>query len=306
MDQTLRKHGQHLALRLGALAEAGSQHAAQLLTDMQDEPDEGQLQRARTALDRLTAPVVLQPGIFSYGTGIGSDVALASLLPGAERARAALALVAAAQEPDLAVNRGQRVLGAAQLASPVPDRLPADHVRSLFETALAAAAAAPQPSPADLATAGFGHPLAGGQVTMSDIDLRPQWTLLAARAAVTAAEFGQVRQQIIALLALDTGDSAWYLAQALRVLPAATLAGAAPLLAIHPHWAVRSVAALAWAADTDPDSMAALGAVFARDSDPRVRRALADGLAAQPPSTRSQEAHDLLAADARYSVRRLN
>lgn len=305
LDEALLRHGRHLAPRLTAIAQAGSRHAAQLLADMQDEPDEAQLQRARASLDRLTAPVVMEPGVISYGTGAGSDAALVTLLPGPDRARAARALVEAASGPEPAGNRAERILGAAQLAAPLPDKLPPDEAQSLLETALAAAAAMPQPSPADLAMAGLGHPLGAMRFTMGGVDLRPHWTLLAARLAGTPDELGRVREQILALLPQITGDEAWYLAHALRALPADTLARDAPLLAAHSHWAIRSVAALAWAADTDPAAMQAVGAVLARDRDPRVRRTLAEALSDQPISGPTEQARVLLAADVRHSVRRL-
>ena len=140
---------------------------------------------------------------------------------------------------------------------------------------------------------------------MGGIDLRPHWTLLAARLADTPRELARVHEQILTLLPQTTGNDAWYLAHALRAIPPGTLAHDAPLLATHPHWAIRSVAALAWAADTDPPAMPALGAVLAHDPDSPVRRALADALAGQAASDRTQQARTLLAADVRHSVRRL-
>jgi hypothetical protein len=216
VDETLLRHGRHLAPRIAAIAEAGSRHATQLLAEMEDQPDEAQLQRARASLDRLTAPVAVNLGVVSFGTGAGTDAALVTLLPAADRARAARALVQTAAGDEPALNRAERILAAAQLAAAhLADKLPPSETQPLLETALAAAAAPPQPSPADVALAGMGHRLGAIQLTMSGIDLRPHWTLLAARLATTPDELGQVRDQVLTLLPQTSGGEAWYLAQAL-------------------------------------------------------------------------------------------
>ena len=90
-DEALLRHGRHLAPRIAEIAQAGSRQATQLLADMQDEPDEAQLQRARASLERLAAPVTVEPGRISVGTGAGSDAALVTLLslPGPRYSRPA-------------------------------------------------------------------------------------------------------------------------------------------------------------------------------------------------------------------------
>mgnify|MGYP006182971309 CR=1 FL=1 len=96
--------------------------------------------------------------------------------------------------------------------------------------------------------------------------------LLAAALARTPNQKNQVRAHAINLLGLD--DASFYCVRALQILNPPDLINDVPLLAVHQHWAARSLAAITWAQNTPIDP--AVGMFLATDADPRVRRALAD------------------------------
>lgn len=131
-----------------------------------------------------------------------------------------------------------------------------------------------------------------------DGDSRTAGALLAARLARTPQQRDQARA---AALRLIVGDGDGDATRALQVLHD-DLARDIPYLAKQ-GWAMRSLAAIAWAsaADADPQT----GDLLARDPDPRVRRAFANAIARTSSAPHINSVRGSLMADPRYSVRRL-
>jgi hypothetical protein len=111
---------------------------------------------------------------------------------------------------------------------------------------------------------------------------------------------GKVRSAALALIGTD-GDADWGVTRALQVLHA-DLEREVPYLA-GLGWALRSLAAISWAASDNLDS--ALGVALANDPDPRVRRTLASALAERSADARTAAARERLHHDPRHSVREL-
>jgi hypothetical protein len=279
--------------RLVDLAAAGSSDAAKLLAHAQ--PDEVPAEAAEAAAAALSAALTSGPGRYSMGTNAVDRSVVARALPPDRRAELIREQLRRARSPyEYASNRRQYLLAAANLADDLPDQ----DVDELVALALEEVAS-PAPSEADALSSAFRHPLGAMQMNVGG-DSRPAAALLAARLARTPQQRDQARTAALRLIGAD-GDSDYYVTRALQVLQD-DLVRDIPYLAKQ-GWALKSLAAIAWARSSDADPQA--GVLLAHDPDPRVRRALADALARTPPTPRTDPAREALQADARHNVRRL-
>lgn len=287
---------EHLQLtrdRLVDLATAGSSDAAELLAHAH--PDDVAGDATQAAAAALTAPLTSGPGHYAMGTDAVGKSILARVLPPDRRAGLIREQLRRVRSPhESAQNRSEYLLAAANLA----DNLADTDVKELLPLALDEATS-PASSDADGLTSAFGHPLGAMRIALAG-DSRTAAALLAARLASTAQQRDQARAAALRLIGADS-DSDYYVTRALQVLQD-DLARDIPYLAKQ-GWALRSLAAIAWANADDSDPQ--IGGLLAGDPDPRVRRALADALARARPTPRTDDARDTLHADPRHSVRRL-
>ena len=144
------------------------------------------------------------------------------------------------------------------------------------------------------------HALSAMRMTSSKPDSRPSAALLVARLAHTAEQRKVARDTALRLIGRDE-DSDLSVTHALQVLKD-DLETELPYLASL-GWGLRSLAAWSWAALPDPDF--GIGENLARDTDPRVRRALASALKEGAGGGSKSQVREILAQDLRYSVRRL-
>jgi len=247
------------------------------------------------AADKLSAPLTNGPGHYSVGTGAVGYSIVAAGLPAARRAELVERQLERARSPhEAARDRSSYLIAAANLAFELDD----DEVERLLPQALDLAADPPE-SQADAMLGQFSHPLGAFRFSGSH-DSRPAAAFLAARLARTPEQRDSARRASMALISADGQDSV-HATRALQVLQD-DLERDVPLLA-GLGWPLRSLAAIAWAGSDALEP--AIGERLASDADPRVRRALADGLANRPADDRTAGARGILAADPRHSVRRL-
>ncbi|MEV4816161.1 hypothetical protein [Micromonospora tulbaghiae] len=291
----IRLHGEHIRPQLTRLADAGNHIAAQLLLLLaeQHDPDEQQLARARSAARRLAAPSTNTANDISFGTPAVSDSLLARLLPAEERItliHAQLDLVRAPYE--LVWDRRDYLIAASNLAEGLS---PADNDAVFAEAMILVRDTTPSDADRILQPDAL-------QIQSTTIDIRSAALLLAASTARTDDQRELVRRQAFTLL-VQQPTAAPFVVDTLHALRPENLGELATLLATHPEWAIRALGAQAWVHDIGVDDD--LGPTLAHDSDARVRRALAQGLAGQPVTPRIRPVYDILVGDVRYSVRRL-
>ncbi|MFJ8010803.1 ATP-binding protein [Streptomyces fagopyri] len=303
----LRQYGQGRIEQLSVLARDGSWAAVDALAYLADTtqdghpPSEERSTQATQALARLTASRAHTPGRIDFGTGeaVGRDATQIRVLPEPERVVAIRALIDRGKGPEAAFDRADCIDAAASIATSLTQDAP---FADLCETALQAADHDSGPNAADLALGGMNHQLSIFRLNLASTDIRAHWLLLAAVVARSSEHAERVRERILLALPAPADDGGYRLAEALQFLPREAVAPHAPLLAAHPHWAVRSLSAILWAGHTE--ALVQLGALLARDPDARVRRTLATEVAKRT-DLRSGAVATLLAADPRHSVRRL-
>lgn len=152
------------------------------------------------------------------------------------------------------------------------------------------------PSQVDILNASMTSPL-GGMQWGGSLDCRSTAVLAAAYFAHDADEKNQVRDLAIRLIGV-AGEHDSDIANALQVIKA-DLRDIAPLLA-QAGWAMRSIAAIAWARSSEIPLE--LGEQLSKDPDARVRRSLATALR-DHPSAHSEHIRAVLQVDPRWSVR---
>ncbi len=281
--------------RLQTLTTAGNPVATQILALTDTEPTAEDDARAQNAQAALMAPLTSTANQQSIGTGAINQSILARRLGPEERAKLVAEQLERVRSPyENACNKTDYLHAAANLAHDLPE---AD-TTVLLPLALAEAArsAATQPD----AMEGMSHPLGMMHLNFGKHDNRPAAALLAAKLARTLEQREQARNAALALIGAD-GDADRDITSALQVLQA-DLEREVPYLA-GLGWALRSLAAISWAASESLDS--ALGAVLAEDPDPRVRRTLATALAKRSADTRTATTRERLQHDPRHSVRKL-
>lgn len=250
-------------------------------------------EQAEAALDRLTAPLVHQPGVFTEGTNAVRDSLLVRGLPGDRLDPAVSELLRRADDTHVgAADRGDYLIAAANLAP----QLSAAHRDEHF-TAAMRSASAPRSSLPDEWERGFAHRLGGMRVVRNDMDSRERALFLAACMAGDDGQRATVRDQAYELL-IDGGESGYWVTRALQQLGDAMREDIGYLLT--QGWALRSFAAILWAKHGTPVHA---GMRLATDPDVRVRRTLAEALGGAEPVEVRRSVRDRLAQDPSYSVR---
>jgi hypothetical protein len=275
---------------LQRLADNDHHDAAALLATI----DERQIRHedSRAAAQRLQRPTTNSAGRYAEGTRAINDSLLARDLPPDERAACIEALLAKARSPfEGSGNRHTYFMAAANLSEGI-----AEERRQSFFADVVDFVKNPPPSQPDILNASMTSPL-GMMRWDGNLDSRPSAVLAAGFFAHEDGEKGLVRDLAFRLIGI-AGDQDYYLAQALQVLKV-DLAEIAPMLS-QAGWALRSVAAIAWAstATIAPE----VGERLSADSDARVRRSLATALK-KSPETRTANVRAKLAVDPRWSVR---
>ncbi|WP_201359280.1 hypothetical protein [Mycobacterium paraintracellulare] len=276
--------------RLQELADGGHHDArAFLATADQEHVDSEQ---AVAAADRLQKPTGNSLGRYSVGTRAIDDSLLARSLSPAQRTACIDMLLQNARSPfEGSSNRQTYFLAAANLSGGLDEeqrrKVLADIVDFIGN---------PPPSQPDMLNASMTNPL-GAMRWDGNLDSRPAAVLAAAFFAKDADEKNQVRDLAFRLIGV-AGEQGRHLADALQVIKA-DLNEIAPLLA-QAGWAMRSIAAIAWA--KTPSMPPELGERLSKDPDARVRRTLATAIR-DSPSTHPDQIRAVLQADPRWSVR---
>jgi hypothetical protein len=252
---------------------------------------------ANERLAAATAKRVHVGGVQRFGTGYGRDVALVRVLGEAEQERFVDGMIEAALDAaEPAPNRGSALGAASQL---VGELSPGAKARIFVRAIEFARGDHDLTSTADL----FDGPpdlLSRFRFDLGSRSLRSAGLRLAARCARSDEDQALVRE--LALDLLHEGDdlTANHVAHALSSLPPGTIVEVAEVLGAHSSEWIRSLAAMAWAADSDPSP--SVGRRLANDPSPRVRRAMASALRDRPEH---QATREILERDPRRSVRTL-
>jgi hypothetical protein len=291
----VQQHPDLVRDRLTSMTAESNQYAARLLGLITTEPTTGAMAAAAAAANRLATPPRSTPHSVGIGTGAPDQALLARPLPADQRrdlARQQLVHAGSPYEPG--TNRAEYYEAARFLAYDV------DEVDDLFDTAMLHALNR-DPSRGDVLHNSGSHPLSSFRVVGFPVDTRTNALWLAAMLARTGDQKQRVRELAYTLIGSSEGAD-WYVAHTLKALELSDADRDLPLLASQPHWALRSLAALTWAATLE--APVTIGHLLAEDSDPRVRRALASTLstATNPTAT---EVRTVLADDPCHSVREL-
>lgn len=286
----LRKNLRAVSDRLQALADGGHHDAHALLAIGDNEHVNPE--QARAAAERLQKPTGNAHGRYAFGTRAIDDSLLARSQPPEQRAVCIAMLLQNARSPfEGSSNRRTYLLAAANLS----EGLEAADRRRFFED-IADFIENPPPSEADMVNASMASPL-GGMQWGGSLDSRSAGVLAAAYFAHDTGDKNRVRDLAIRLIGV-AGDHDSDIANALQVIEA-DLSEIAPLLA-QAGWAMRSIAAIAWA--RTPDMPSALGGQLSKDPDARIRSTLATAIR-DFPSAHSDAVRAVLEVDPRWSVR---
>ena len=286
----LRKNLTAIQDRLQALADGGHHDAHALLAAGDEEHVDPE--QASAAAERLQKPTGNSLGRYAVGTRAIEDSLLARSLPPAQRAACIAMLLQNARSPfEGSSNRRTYLLAAANLS----EGLEEEDRRKFFADLTDFIGNTP-PSQVDILNASMTSPL-GGMQWGGSLDCRSTAVLAAAYFAHDADEKNQVRDLAIRLIGV-AGEHDSDIANALQVIKA-DLRDIAPLLA-QAGWAMRSIAAIAWARSSEIPLE--LGEQLSKDPDARVRRSLATALR-DHPSAHSEHIRAVLQVDPRWSVR---
>lgn len=278
--------------QLAALAGQRNNHAARLLRLITNEPSAEQITVASAAATRLRRAPNSTAESIGVGTGAPDNAVLAIPLREAERrdlAHTQLQHTHAPYEPSR--NRAEYLEAARILAHDLDD------VDDLFDEAILLASERSS-SLGDVMFSLGSHPLSTFRSIGMITDTRPDALFLAACLARTQEQRHRVRDIAYSLIGSSDGAD-WYITRALQVLDTVDDHDV-PFLATQPHWALRSLAAIAWSRGT---TAVGIGRLLAHDDDPRVRRALAEAVNHSPANHASEEVRELLTTDPCHSVR---
>lgn len=274
--------------KLTALAEAGNDWAQQTLALGDQKNIDPAV--AANALVRLTTPLIHVKGVYSVGTGAVGDSLLIRYLPPDSINTAVTELLVRADHPHLSsYDRGDYLIAASNLAPHLDAAQRAGH----FETAMRLATS-PTPSEHDDLNHQHTHKLGALRMNGMPQGSRGQALALAAALASTDAQREQVRHVAYSLL----GENADYWPTVALKRLGDTVKDDLAFLALQ-GWAIRSLVAILWVEHGEPEH---LGVRLARDSDTRVRRALARALFNQKGETHP-DVRVVLTADPAHSVR---
>lgn len=276
---------------LNELVQDGNQWAKEMLTSYTEADVSSDAVLA--SLERLTKPLQHTPGVYSVGTNAIGDSLMIALLPVAQRTPAITELLRRAEDTRVsAADRNDYLLAASKLVEGLEAT-----TREMFLLEAVRLVSTAEPSEYDAFTSQFEHKLGSLRVHSPDRNISAAALHLAA--CLADGDEQRVELKRLAYQLLGASERSDYLvARALQRLGAIIdndlgfLAGQS--------WTLRSIAAIRWVQIGNPEH---LGEHLAIDNDVRVRRDLAEALAAATPLPVHADAHHILSKDPAYSVR---
>jgi hypothetical protein len=303
MAELLLRHGHDLlrddsirtVAAVGATAAGGSLYAALALVAAEADTSQAE-PLARQRLEVAVAPRVHQPGVHSFGTGLGQTAALVTVLREDDRIRFARAMLAFANDhEEVAQDRQEALVALKGIARRIPD----DVRDELFEQVLPFVEGrhdTPEGDPFFPATA---DPLERFRWSFGDPALAPTALMAAAALARGPEQCSAVQRNAMIQLRDATDEHTNSIAVALASLPPQMVTVPLEFLASHPsHW-LRALAAVIWAQRTDQPEE--IGVALAGDWSRDVRGSLARSLRS---GSRYERVHAILSDDPRRSIRR--
>lgn len=302
MAELLLRHGRDLlrddSIRTVAAVEeaaaGGSLYAALALVVAEADTRQAE-PLARQRLEAALAPRVHQPGVHSFGTGLGQTAALVTVLPEDDRVRFARGMLDFANDhAEVAQNRREALAALRRIARRIPD----DVRDELFEQILPYVEGRRDSAEGDPAFPATADPLERFKLSLGDAALAPTALMAAAALARDPEQYSTIQRNAMVQLRDATDERTNSIAVALASLPPEAVTVPLEILASHPsHW-LRALAAVIWAQRTDgPEE---IGVALARDWSRDVRRSLAGSL-------RNEDRHDsvraILSNDPRRSIR---
>jgi hypothetical protein len=249
---------------------------------------------ARQRLNAAVAPRVHEPGVLTFGTGLGHTRLLVTVLPMEDRDKFARGMLDFANDrEESAPNRYQALIAVHAIAHDLSDSVRDE----LFEQFLPFAEGLREATDDGLLPKA-ADPLSRFRFSLGEALLAPAGLMAIAALAHTAEQIASVQSNAVTQLRGASEQTANAIASALASLPPEDMTLPLDLLASHPSPWLRSLAAVVWARRADQPSE--IGATLARDSSTHVRKSLAISLQNEP---RHASARAILTADPRRSVR---
>ena len=273
--------------------ELGCQWAREVLVDLFDDVF---MEDSEAALVRLTAPLEHTPGAYEIGTNAVGDSLLVRGLSAEQRDRAIGELLGRTEDTHVALaDRGDYLLAASSLVEGLDERARRSHCEAALRVA-----GAPAPSEFDRMHLDVAHPLGSVHMSFDTGDTPAKALYLAACLAVDGEQHARIKHLAYQMIGPDDRSGYWA-TRALRQLQDTDALNDDLGFLSGQGCAARSLAAAIWARHPSPPH---LGARLATDLDPRVRRALAEGLSKVDPASEQMDVRQLLVRDPAYSVRR--
>jgi hypothetical protein len=289
--------------RLTEIAATGQRMAQLALAEVKpDHPDVATY--ALAARDQILGRPQAVPNTASIGTGLTTLSGLVRFLSVQDRQQCVDKLLSVATDRnEPALNRQEALTALRGLSADLPEPARA----RVFAMAQQFASGTQDGSALDDFTA-IPHPLSAIRINLGSASLRGHGLLLATAVATAPDEYAWARTQIQDLLGSTDGYDLSCAALAATWLPAQAIALDPRTLSTHPVVALRQLAARLWA--RNPGTFADVGARLVSDSDPDVRRHLANVLRHidchdAPGLAAVGAVQETLHKDRRYSVRKL-
>jgi len=242
MAELLLRHGRDLlrdVRTVAAVEEAaagGSLYAALALVAAETDTRQAE-SLARQWLEAALAPRVHQPGVHSFGTGLGQTAALVTVLPEDDRVRFARGMVDSADDhEEMAQNRRDALVALKGIARRIPD----DVRDELFERVLPFVEGRHDTAEGDASFPATADPLERFKLSLGDASLAPTALMAAAALARNPEQYSTIQRNAMVQLRDATDERANSIAVALASLPPEAVTVPLEVLAGHPsHWLER-------------------------------------------------------------------
>jgi hypothetical protein len=289
----LRDDPARTAAAVGQAAADGGQYAALALVAAEADTTQAE-SLARQWLEAAVAPRVHQPGVHTFGTGLGQTAALVTVLPKDDRVRFARGMLDFANDhEEMAQNRLEALVALRAIARRIPDNVRDE----LFEQVLPFVEGRRDPAEED-ASFSAADPFGRFRILLGDPTLGPTALMAAAALARNPDQYSTIQRNAMVQLRNASDEHANQIAVALALLPPEAVAVPLEFLASHPsHW-LRALAAVVWAQRNDQPEE--IGVALAGDRSRDVRNSLAKSLG---NDERHESARAILSNDPRRSIR---
>jgi len=293
-DDLLRGEAKRVANAVGVAANSNLYAGLALIVAEADTTNVMTLARQR--VEAAVAPRIHEPGVRTFGTGLGQTALLATVLPEVDRTRFAQGMVDFANDlRETAANRYQALVALHDIAPHIPTTVRDE----LFEQILPFAQGGHEPV-VDESFPASADPLSRFRISFGEFPLAPAGLMALATLAHSEAQYEVVERIAVGQLRGANDRTAHAVALALAALPAEKLTLPVDLLAAHPSKSIRALAAVVWAKRSDQP--AEIGLALAHDQSAHVRVPLARSLR---KDANHAGVRTILAADPRRSVRQL-